>query len=326
MSGYNEIRGLRVKYLSDDPANPENGQVWYNSTTGNLRVDGIALAASWASGTNLPGVRWNTSGAGTATAGLVFGGATGPALPTFLNSTFEYDGSTWTGGGATPINSIQMFSAGIQNAAIGGGGLASPGSNSTTAFTYDGSTWTGITATPFASKAAGGAGTSTAALIYGSDIPPSDNQDSYSWNGASWSEEGALNNTFGNFASGGPTENSAFAAGGGLSASTNFDTYDGSAWTSGPSLNTSVIENRGSGSSAECLSIGGYNKITGVEKFDGSSWATTASLGTGRKSFASANFTAPGVSNGWVGGGGDGDSSVETFTDATTITKNLSVS
>ena len=208
-----------------------------------------------------------------------------------------------------------MFSAGIQTAAIGGGGLASPGSNSTTAFTYDGSTWTGITATPFASKAAGGAGTSTAALIYGSDIAPSDNQDSYSWNGSSWSEEGALNNTFASGASGGPTENAAFAAGAGYpGAATNFETYDGSAWTSGPSLNTSVIENRGSGSSAECLSIGGYNKITGVEKFDGSSWATTASLGTGRKSFASANFTASGVSNGWVGGGGDGDSSVETFT------------
>ena len=53
MAGYNTIRGLRVKYLSADPANPEAGQVWYNSTTGNLRVDGIALAASWASSISL---------------------------------------------------------------------------------------------------------------------------------------------------------------------------------------------------------------------------------------------------------------------------------
>ena len=122
------------------------------------------IAATWASGTNLPSIRWNTSGAGTATAGLVFGGSTGPALPAFLNTTFEYDGSSWTGGGNTPINSINMFSAGTQTAAIGGGGLASPGSNSTSAFTYDGSSWTGITATPFATKGAGGAGTSNSSV------------------------------------------------------------------------------------------------------------------------------------------------------------------
>ena len=52
MAGYNEIRGLRVKYLSADPANPEDGQVWYNSTTGSLRVDGIVQAAAWASAAN----------------------------------------------------------------------------------------------------------------------------------------------------------------------------------------------------------------------------------------------------------------------------------
>jgi hypothetical protein len=48
MAGYNEIKGLRVKYLSADPSNAENGQVWYNSTSGNLRVQGIGfLFNSW---------------------------------------------------------------------------------------------------------------------------------------------------------------------------------------------------------------------------------------------------------------------------------------
>ena len=50
MAGYNEIRGLRVKYLSADPSNAEDGQVWYNSTSGNLRVAGILAAGTWASG------------------------------------------------------------------------------------------------------------------------------------------------------------------------------------------------------------------------------------------------------------------------------------
>ena len=282
-------------------------------------VDSIntITAAAWSSGTALPGVRWNTSGAGTQTAGLVFGGSTGPATPTFLNTTFEYDGSSWTGGGSTPISTINQFSAGTQTAAIGGGGYNS--GNQTTAYTYNGSTWTTITATPFGTKGAGGAGTSTAALIYGSDISPSDNQDSYSWNGSSWSEEGALNNTFQNGASGGPSENTAFAAGSEYSPapSTRFETYNGTAWTSGPALNIASYQNRGFGSSTSCLSIGGYNKITTVEQFNGTSWGTSPALGTGRKQFASANFTAPGISNGWVGGGADGDSSVEHFTEET---------
>ena len=50
MANYNTIRGLRVKYLSADPAGAEDGQVWYNSTTGNLRVEGILGTAAWSSG------------------------------------------------------------------------------------------------------------------------------------------------------------------------------------------------------------------------------------------------------------------------------------
>jgi len=121
-------------------------------------------------------------------------------------------------------------------------------------------------------------------------------------------------------ASGGPTENSAFAAGAPVpTTSTRFEIYNGSAWSSGPSMNTAVKNNRGFGSSADCLSIGGYNRIVGVERFDGSSWAVADSMSTGRKQFASANNNASGVSNGWVGGGADGDDSVEEFSGVATV-------
>ena len=76
MAGYNEIRGLRVKYLSADPSNAEDGQVWYNSTSGTLRVQGIGIA-SWSSGGNLATGRSLLGSAGTQTAGLGFGGLTG---------------------------------------------------------------------------------------------------------------------------------------------------------------------------------------------------------------------------------------------------------
>jgi len=331
MAEYREIFGEAIQSLASNSTTIE-GQIWYDTANNVFRLQKAALTAAWSSGTNLPGVRWNTSGAGTQTAGLVFGGSTGPAGPAFLNTTFEYDGSTWTSGGNTPINSINQFSAGIQTAAIGGGGLAqpSPGANVATSYTYNGTSWTTITDTPFATKGAGAAGTSTACLIYGSDIPGSDNQDSYYWNGSSWAEEGALSSPFQNGAAGGPTETTAFAAGSLFDSpyvSTRFETYNGSAWTAGPTLNTAVQQNRGFGSSTECLSIGGYNKLTGTEKFNGSSWSVSASLSTGRKQFASANFTAPGVSNGWVGGGADGDATVEHFTDAGVVeTKTITTS
>jgi hypothetical protein len=39
MTTYNELAGLRVNYLSSDPTlnSGNEGQVWYNSTTGTLR-------------------------------------------------------------------------------------------------------------------------------------------------------------------------------------------------------------------------------------------------------------------------------------------------
>ena len=294
----------------------------YNAAAEFNRSTNAFTNGAWSSGTSLPSNRWNTTGSGTQTAGLCWGGATGPGTPTFLNSTFEYSGSAWTAGGTTPISSINQFGTGIQTAAIGGGGLASTGSNTTTAYTYDGNSWTAITATPIATKGAGAAGTSTACLIYGSDVPSSSmNQDSYLWNGSSWSEEGAMNTSFQNGASGGPTENTAFKAGtqfGSPEAQTNFESYNGTAWSAGPALITAVQQNRGMGSSAECLSIGGYNQITTVERFNGTAWQTSPSLGTGRKQFASSNNNASGVSNGWVGAGADGGATVEHFTEATT--------
>jgi len=329
MATYKGISGFNIKSLATDPSNLVEGEIWYNSTSGALKVAPL-VAAAWSSGTAFPGVRWNTSGTGIKTASLTFGGSTGPALPTFLNTTFEGDGSSWTAAPTTPISSINMFGAGIQTASIGGGGLASPGANSDAAFTYNGTTWTGITATPEATKGAGAAGTSTAALIFGSDVPSvSINKDSYSWNGSSWAEEGALNTDFANGASGGPTENTAFKAGSTFSppeASNVFETYDGSTWTSGPNLLTPVNQNRGFGSSAECLSIGGYDKITGVERFDGSSWAAAPVLGTGRKQMASSNNAASGITSGWVGGGADGPSAVEEYTAVAVAAKTITTS
>jgi hypothetical protein len=83
MTTYNELAGLRVNYLGSDPTlNTGNeGQVWYNSTTGTLRS--LVQLKAW-SGGNMSTARFLLAGAGTQTAGLAFGGAPN-SPPTKIN-------------------------------------------------------------------------------------------------------------------------------------------------------------------------------------------------------------------------------------------------
>ena len=106
MAGYNEIRGLRVKYLSADPSNAENGQVWYNSTSGNLRVQGIGVGA-WSSTSPGTTARSDLAGFGIQTAAVGAGGYVTAAVA----NVEEYNGSGWSTATAIPTatNSLAGF-------------------------------------------------------------------------------------------------------------------------------------------------------------------------------------------------------------------------
>ena len=74
MTTYNELAGLRVNYLGSDPTlNTGNeGQVWYNSTTGTLRA--LVQIKAWSSAGNMGTSRYGMGSAGTQTAALAAGG------------------------------------------------------------------------------------------------------------------------------------------------------------------------------------------------------------------------------------------------------------
>jgi hypothetical protein len=76
MTLYKGIQGFSVQNLSADPTDPNEGQLWYNSTSNVWKVEEATAAGAWATGGNLNTARDGLAGAGTQTAALAFGGFT----------------------------------------------------------------------------------------------------------------------------------------------------------------------------------------------------------------------------------------------------------
>jgi len=297
MAGYNTIRGLRVKYLSSDPANSEEGQVWYNSTTGNLRLNGY-IAGTWASATARSRGVGNSSFAGTPTAGLSVGGyiANAPSPPTFSHQVYveEFNGSSWTNGGN--INPPQGTSggsgSGTQTAAlIAGNVVGGPGTSTyvATTFEYDGSSWTNggnMQTSPYRSYTSATAGTQTASLYStGQEAPGTRSTATEEYNGSSWTGGGVYPTGLARVTGcGTQTAATAFcgSAPGPLIRSSLACSYNGSSWTTIASTNEDRSDAGGAGSQDNALGMGGYRSGIGstasVELWNGTAWTVQNSL------------------------------------------------
>ena len=169
MTTYNQLAGLRVNYVSSDPTlNTGNeGQVWYNSTSGTLKS--LVQIKAWSAGSNMTTARSALAGAGTQTAGLAFGGSIPPLFSTTTNVTEEYDGSTWSPGGnlGTSRRNLSSMGTGTQTAGLAIGGFVPPATYLSSTEEYNGSSWSvgGNLAT--ARYGIGGAGTQTLGLGFG---------------------------------------------------------------------------------------------------------------------------------------------------------------
>ena len=125
MANYRAIKGLHIQSVSSDNAVTQAGDIWYNSTTGKLRV--VKAVGAWASGGNLNSGRRSLNSCGTQTAGLTAGG--------YITATSalseEYNGSAWTEG--NDLNTARHYSGmtGTQTAGLvsGGQGAVPPPDN-----------------------------------------------------------------------------------------------------------------------------------------------------------------------------------------------------
>jgi hypothetical protein len=78
MAEYINIKGQSIEVVASDPANPTLGQIWYNSTSNTLKGGGVTTAGTWATGNPINTTRAQGGGAGTSTAGIIFGGEIDP--------------------------------------------------------------------------------------------------------------------------------------------------------------------------------------------------------------------------------------------------------
>jgi len=118
-------------------------------------------------------------------------------FPTLKTDSYEYDGTSWSAGGALPAVRAVATGVGTQTASLVMAGISTIpyGGFYQSCLEYDGSTWTLATGNlnRSGSMLAGGSGLQTAALIYGGLYVggPTVLADTESYNGTTWTE---LNN------------------------------------------------------------------------------------------------------------------------------------
>ena len=292
MATFKEIRGFKIKSLATDPSSLAEGQIWYNSTSGTLKVSPLN-AAAWAAGGTMSTARYSLASAGTTTAALAFCGRASP----IYSVTEEYDGSAWTGGGAYPDTLNELGGCGTHTAALGAGGL-DPGSppEVATVAEYNGTAWTAGTSLPTATLGGGLAGITTAALYAGGNVTGSLVNTSYHYNG-SWTAGGAMTTVRSLFGVNG-VQTAAIVTGGRSTPGTETainacEEYGGSAWTAGGNYPTVIKQTQpgSAGTQSSQIVAGGSipAQTTNANTYDGTSYSATTSLATARTGHAAGN-------------------------------------
>lgn len=343
MATYRSIVGLKIKKRSSDPSNPVLGEMWYNTTTGTLKVRGFG-SATWSAGATAPGSFMTFAGCGTQSAYIKTMGNDGsPAPNPYGSDSQEYDGSSWTSAPSSPYGARDPGQAGIQTAAIFFGGQTSTAA-STTSVSYNGSAFSGTPAMNHNRRTCNGTGSSTAAITVGGAGPPSGSSEGAMtnvehYNGSAWANETALPSARQGGGSGG-VESSALHVGGvspgpgGPEAGvfTSLE-YDGSTWTSGGTTN--VARNTQSigmaGTQTAMLVYGGGPNKQQVESYDGSSFSNDSTLGSGNNGRGNYNTNGYSTSAIYVGspnppGSAPGANTVEEYTAAAAATTTVTVS
>ena len=311
MATYEEIYGKRVDVLDSDPSltSANEGQVWYNSTSGTLKS--VVSFASWVSGSNMTQGRSSINGnVGTQTASLIGGGDT-PGGGT--NLTEEYNGSGWSSGGNRATSFFRVANFGTQTAAVGFSGYnpgsipTAPARYSISTEEYDGSSWTAGGSFPEGIQNAGATGTLTAGLQASGIFGPYTTAPSSGWettcneyDGSSWTNGTAMPMGRDLSTDIGTLTAALMTCGREGPPGTNIKStfhYDGTNWTASTDAPTAGHGCMGFGTQTSAILCGGAapSRSTQSILWDGTSWATSGSLGTAKVYGISAGTTTAGM-------------------------------
>ena len=319
MSTYRAVKGYNIKKVSENPANPKEGQIWYNSTTSRLKVQ-QSLAGAWESANAKLRLSEGPATIGSKV-GMVAVGGYAPGGHTA--AVDEYNGTTYSVGTNYPTTNYAGQGAGTLTAGLIAGGNQTGATYKNESYTYDGSSWTSA---PNLNKARNGCatsiGTQTAALIHGGydeANPLSGRAETEEFNGTSWSEQNDLSTGRAHGGSGG-TQTAGIYFCGETTNSGTFNTrcpntteeYNGTSWSGGGTVPGNFTRLNGSGLQTACFRIGGASPtvVSTTDYYNGSSWASAASLGSAQN-WASSGGTG---ANDSIIGGGRGSSSYTSVT------------
>jgi hypothetical protein len=331
MATYKGIQGFTIQNLSADPSNPIEGQVWYNSTSNVWKVEEATAAGAWATGGSLGTGRYTRMTGGTQNDAILAGGLVpAPAI------TEEYNGTSWSAGGAMNVIRRANAGCGVTTAAVNVGGTTLPNGTppigtKSNVEEYDGSTWTNVNAMPTALRSQYVAGIQTAAFAAGGFAQPPDASvsDTYEYDGTNWTVGGSLNQARSDGQACG-TQTAGLAVGGRdtidpYPAYNNVEHYDGTSWTAGGGYPVAMSALGVSGNQTAALGFGGYTG--GVQSaanlYDGTSWTATTALNTARGYLSGCGTQTLALAV----GGSSGNNATEEFTGAgAAVTKTITVS
>ena len=246
--------------MSNSPNAPLNTVELYNGTAWSNNPNNAPYSAS------------NNCGTGTQTAALSWGG-----YPN-VTTTIEFDGSSFTAGGSLSTGrELTSNNIGVQTAAVAAGGYQrSPDTFPTQSEEYNGSSWTAGGAINTPRYSAAGAGTETAAVISGG-IEPGQLSNAEEYNGSSWTNVTSRPYTGGNSGTSG-TQTDALVFGGTPALTTTVG-YDGTSWSTRPSMASghAMMGSSAAGTSTAALASSGAAP-TATEEFTGST--STANIKT----------------------------------------------
>lgn len=248
---------------------------------------GISTCA-YTNESNLTTGRYDGMGAGESkNSAVVSAGYVTPGT-NCVTCTEEWDGTSWSAGGANIYAVYATRGAGTQNAASQVGGYITP-SYRNYHLQYDGSTWASSTAYPSNIGYMANLGTQSDLLLTGG-YGPARRTDVTLYNGTSWSSETALPVANHVHNAAGASSNAAITAGGNQNAYGNCAHYDynGSSWSTGPNMPAGVGYGV-SGGTADCA-IAGHSNLSSAwpsftrchQSWNGTTWSAGPSYDTNK--------------------------------------------